>query len=111
MVYNFPSSSAVMTSLSRAMIGDDIPVGARTFHFTFLSGPNSTGGFWPAATPDPPGPRNCGHASGVSPPCPTAARRAATTNAIGVLMSNTSGVVGMVSSSEWDYHRPEKGTG
>ena len=40
--------------------------GPATFHFTFLSGPNSTGGFWPSATPEPFGPRNCGQASGSS---------------------------------------------
>src|SRR5262245_30619672 len=50
-----------MTSLSPATMGEDPPFGAVTFHFTFLSGPNSTGGFCPSATPDPPGPRNCGH--------------------------------------------------
>src|SRR5579885_850075 len=46
------------------MTGDDTPGGTATFHLTFFCGPNSTGGFWPAATPDPPGPRNCGHGAG-----------------------------------------------
>src|SRR5262245_36326872 len=75
-----------MTMLSPAMIGDDKPLGILTFHFTFLLGPNRTGGFCPSATPDPPGPRNCGQASG-SPARPTAANNPNATNAIIVLMS------------------------
>ena len=70
-----------MTSLSPATIGDDRPPGTRTFHFTFLSGPNCTGGFWPVAIPDPPAPRNCGHASCVSPARPTVARNPTTNQA------------------------------
>src|SRR3979411_3327767 len=57
MVYSLPPSNAVMTSLSPATIGEDDPAGTGTFHLTFLSGPNSTGGFWPCATPAPPRPR------------------------------------------------------
>src|SRR5687767_391151 len=52
-----------MTSLSPAAIGDESPLGTTTFHFTFFSGPNSTGGFWFSATPDPLGPRKRGQAS------------------------------------------------
>src|SRR5580692_11446989 len=66
-------SNAVRTRLSPTTIGEENPLGTGTFHFTFLSGPNSTGGFCPSATPDPPGPRNCGQASGLSAPIPTAA--------------------------------------
>jgi hypothetical protein len=47
--------------MSPTTIGDESPLGTGFFHFTFLSGPTSTGGFWSSATPDPPGPRNCGH--------------------------------------------------
>src|SRR5262249_45674981 len=39
------------------MIGDEMPDGTAIFHLTFLSGPNSTGGFWPSATPEALGPR------------------------------------------------------
>jgi len=53
-----------MTSLSPTTIGDESPPGTDIFHFTFLSGPTSTGGFWSSAIPDPLGPRNCGHTSG-----------------------------------------------
>src|SRR5262245_51047856 len=38
-----------------------MPLGHATFHLTFFSGPISTGGCCPSATPDPFGPRNCGH--------------------------------------------------
>ena len=55
-MYSFPSSNAVSTSRSPATIGDEKPLGAATFHFTFVSGPSSTGGRWPSATPEPPGP-------------------------------------------------------
>src|SRR6516164_2081374 len=81
-----------MTSLSPAVIGEDRPAGAGTFHLRFLSGPNSTGGFWPSATPDPPGPRNCGHA-GPSPARPAFAQSPSARTAIIVLMSTPS-VVG-----------------
>src|SRR5882724_6740732 len=66
MVYSFPASNAVIMRLSPATIGDERPEGADTFHLRFLSGPNSTGGFWPSATPDPFGPRNRGHTSAFS---------------------------------------------
>src|SRR6476659_9553025 len=78
-----------MTSLSPATIGDDTPEGAVTFHFRFLSGPNSTGGFCPSAIPEPAGPRNCGHNCG-SPPCARVANNAIVRNAIEVFMSITS---------------------
>src|SRR5262245_12777119 len=66
MVYSLPSSIAVITTLSPAMIGDERPLGTGTFHFTFFSGPNSTGGFASSAMPDPFGPRNRGQASDFS---------------------------------------------
>src|SRR6516165_2544499 len=75
-----------MTSLSPATTGEDRPPGAGTFHLRFLVGPNSTGGFWPSATPDPPGPRNCGHA-GPSPERAALAQSPSATIAIIVLMS------------------------
>ena len=75
-VYSLPSSNAVRNSLSPATTGDEKPDGTGTFHFRFLSGPNSTGGFSPSpATPLPFGPRNCGHfgASAAHPaPAPAA---------------------------------------
>src|SRR5262249_7507273 len=80
------SSNAVMTSLSPAVIGEDRPAGAGTFHLRFLAGPNSTGGFCPPATPDPPGPRNCGQA-GLSPARPAVAPSPRATTGIIVLMS------------------------
>src|SRR5256712_12698375 len=76
-----------MTSLSPATIGEERPLGAGTFHFTFLSGPNSTGGFWPSATPEPSGPRNRGHASELSAASPTAVNASTDTNAINSFMS------------------------
>src|SRR5687768_13804551 len=79
-----------MTSLSPTTIGEERPLGALTFHFTFLSGPSSTGGFWSSATPEPPGPRNCGQASGFSPATPAPANTPTATNAINVLMSTSS---------------------
>src|SRR5262245_3334256 len=79
-----------MTSLSPATIGDESPLGAGTFHFTFFSGPNSTGGFCPSATPDPPGPRNCGQASGLSALSPTAANTPSAIIAMKLFMSITS---------------------
>src|SRR5262245_65685914 len=81
-VQSLPPSNAVITTLSPATTGEDSPLGAGTFHFTFLSGPNSTGGFWSSATPEPPGPRNWGHASGLSPPRPAATNTATATSAI-----------------------------
>ena len=39
----------------------EAPAGAETCQRTFLSGPNSVTGVWPAARPEPFGPRNCGH--------------------------------------------------
>jgi hypothetical protein len=68
-------------SLSPATIGEENPLGAGTFHFTFFSGPNATGGFWPSATPDPPGPRNWGQASGGSAAGAMAAQAATVTDA------------------------------
>src|SRR5262245_10642157 len=50
-----------------------MPLGHATFHLTFFSGPISTGGCCPSATPDPFGPRNCGHGE------PSAARVVETT--------------------------------
>jgi hypothetical protein len=49
-------------------MGEESPLGAGTFHFTFNSGPNLTGGCWSSATPEPFGPRNLGHARGWSAP-------------------------------------------
>src|SRR5256885_1762798 len=77
---SFPTSRTRTTSPS-ATIGDDSPGGAGTFHLTFWSGPNSTGGFWSSATPDPLGPRNCGQASDLSAASPTAAAMATATDA------------------------------
>src|SRR5438477_12377678 len=94
MVYSFPSANAVMMSLSPAAMGEDRPEGAGVFHFKFLSGPNSTGGFCPWATADPPGPRNCGHTSGCSAPRPTAANNPIVMNATKVLIPLTSLVSG-----------------
>src|SRR5262249_25591347 len=71
-----------MPSLPPATPGGASPAGAGTFHFTFLAGPNSTGGFSVSATPEPPGPRNWGHASGLSPPRPAATNAATATSAI-----------------------------
>src|SRR5882672_9878074 len=76
-----------MTSLSPATTGEERPVGAGTFHFTFLSGPNSTGGFWPSATPDPFGPRNWGQASDLSAASPTPVNAPTDTNATNSFMS------------------------
>src|SRR5262245_42034783 len=90
MVYSLPLSNAVRTRLSPATIGDENPPGTRTFHFTFLSGPNSTGGFWSSATADPPGPRNCGQASGLSAPSPTDANKPTAMDVIHPLMSSSS---------------------
>src|SRR5277367_4695158 len=96
MVYSFPPSNAVMTSLSPATIGDEKPFGTTVFHFTFLSGQNSTGGFWPSATPDPFGPRNRGQASGLSAAKPHAANATNTVDAIQTFMS-------LLSSKTMDY--------
>src|SRR4029434_1591607 len=98
MVQSFPPSKAVTTSLSPATTGDESPLGTATFHFTFFAGPISTGGFWPSATPDPPGPRNCGHARGFSAPRPAAANTAHATSALQVFMLSTFVVVNMVPS-------------
>src|SRR6266404_80799 len=68
------------------MIGDEIPAGTGTFHWTFRSGPISTGGFCPSATPDPPGPRNCGQASGLSPQCPMAVNTPIAAHAVMTVM-------------------------
>src|SRR5947208_10798742 len=76
-------------------MGDDAPSGAATFHLTFLSGPNSTGGFWSSATPDPLGPRNCGQASGLSAASPTAATAARATDASIPFMQNPPLVLGV----------------
>src|SRR5262249_55230219 len=71
------------------MMGEDRPPGTDTFHFTFLSGPNSTGGFWSSATPEPPGPRNCGQ-GGASAPSPAAVNTPTATNAIHPLITLSS---------------------
>src|SRR5436190_18046417 len=47
-------------------VGDENPDGTLIFQRTFLSGPISVGGFSFSATPDPPGPRNCGHAESAA---------------------------------------------
>src|SRR5262245_39985291 len=52
--------------------GDEFPAGASTRHATFVLGSNCTGGrASSAASPSPPGPRNCGH-------CASAANEVAT---------------------------------
>src|ERR1043165_3823586 len=79
-----------MTSLSPATIGEEMPLGTATFHFTFFAGPNSTGGFCPFAIPEPFGPRNCGQPDGTSPASPMAAKKARATNVSNVLMSFSS---------------------
>src|ERR1700676_2031092 len=98
-----------MTSVSPAVIGEDRPRGAGTFHLRFLVGPNSTGGFWPSATPDPPGPRNCGHA-GPSPAWPAVAKSPSATTAIIVLMSIPS-VVGKSRRCQPTSNAPPTGDG
>src|SRR5438045_9717250 len=75
-----------MTRLAPATIGDESPAGAGTFQLTFFSGPNSTGGFWASATPDPFGPRNRGHTSAGSAARPTAANRTTDANAVNFIM-------------------------
>src|SRR4051794_19737027 len=45
-------------------MGEERPLGAATFHFRFFSGPNSSGGFCPSATPEPSGPRKRGQTRG-----------------------------------------------
>src|SRR4051812_14014115 len=90
MGYSLPFSNAVSTRVSPAAIGEENPGGTLTFHFTFLSGPNSTGGFCPSATADPFGPRNCGHASGASAPSPATANTPTATDAIHFLMPSPS---------------------
>src|SRR5262245_26944987 len=87
MVYSFPSSKAVITSLSPATMGEESPLGAGTFHFTFFSGPNSTGGFALSAIPDPLGPRNLGHASDLSAANPSLTN---TPNDINIMVSSMS---------------------
>jgi hypothetical protein len=86
-VYSLSFSKAVTTSLSPATIGDDSPDGAGTFHFTFFSGPTSTGGFCPSATPDPPGPRNCGHPGASPAPSVTDANARTAANAMRAFIS------------------------
>src|SRR6476660_8345365 len=95
-----------MTSRSPATIGDDSPGGAGTFHLRFLSGPNSTGGFWSSATPDPLGPRNCGQASGLSAASPAAATATIATDASIPFMSCILDGCGPVA----DCHDMEPGT-
>src|SRR5712671_3934060 len=87
MVYNFPASNAVIMRLSPATIGDERPGGTDTFHLRFLSGPNSTGGFWSSATPDPFGPRNRGHTSDLSAASPAAVNTPIDTNTINSFMT------------------------
>src|SRR5205085_2708780 len=93
--YSLPPSNAVSTSRSPAMIGEENPGGTGTFQRTFRSGPNSTGGFSPSATAEPPDPRNCGHASRRSSANPTAANTASATHAVSHLMSGPSVVLGI----------------
>src|SRR5262245_58243773 len=90
MVYSFPPSNPVRTSLSPATIGDESPLGTGTFHLTFLSGPSSTGDLCRSATPDPFGPRNCGQTSGGSAQRATGASSATNTSAIRILIFNAS---------------------
>src|SRR5262245_59241245 len=68
------------------MIGEDKPLGAEDFHFTFLSGPNSTGGFWPSATPEPSGPRNRGQTRDFSALKPFIANAPISNSAISFLI-------------------------
>ena len=68
------------------MIGDESPAGTGTFHFTFLSGPMSTGGFSSIAMPDPLGPRNRGHASEFSAPFTGRLITIASNSAVDLLM-------------------------
>src|SRR5438045_9439649 len=75
-----------MTRLAPATIGDESPAGAGTFQLTFCSGPNSTGGFWASATPDPFGPRNRGHTSAWSAARPTAVNRTTETKTVNFIM-------------------------
>src|SRR6476660_1148260 len=75
-----------MTSLSPATMGEESPLGVDAFHFRFLSGPNSTGGFWPSATPDPSGPRNRGHTSCFSAHNPAVANAPINTSGIKFFM-------------------------
>src|SRR5262245_3359680 len=93
-VQSLPPSNAVMTTLSPATTGEESPLGAGTFHLTFLSGPNSTGGFWSSATPDPFGPRNCGHTSGLSAPTATVVSTPSATHASVLFIIVTSKVSG-----------------
>src|SRR5262245_31424074 len=66
MVRSLPSSTAVITILSRATIGEENPEGVDAFQSKFFSGPKLTGGFCSSAIPDPFGPRNRAQASGLS---------------------------------------------
>src|SRR5262245_4969573 len=90
-----------MTSLSPATTGEDSPGGAGTFHFTFLSGPISTGGFWSSATPEPLGPRNCGHAAGWSAARAAAANTASAADAFTPSVSSPSMVAGRRPPRGW----------
>src|SRR5688500_14044202 len=85
---------------SPATIGDERPGGAGTFQRTFLSGPNSTGGFWSSATPDPLGPRNWGQASGRSAATAAAARIRTASDENIRIMSTPSLVTGRLYTSE-----------
>src|SRR5688572_31156128 len=80
MVQSFPPSKAVITSLSPARMGDERPGGAGTFHLTFVSGPMLIGGLACSATPEPPGPRNCGHSNAFSPAVASTPNKPATTS-------------------------------
>src|SRR5262245_35250526 len=92
-----------MISLSPATIGEETPAGAATFHFRFFSGPNSTGGFCPSATPEPLGPRNCGQTGAVSPPSPTDVKNPAAANVIHTFMAVSSEVAVAVPDLERTY--------
>ena len=56
-----PDSNAVRYILSLQMHGDEAPGGGEIFQSWFVPGPNSIGGLADSETPEPFGPRNCGH--------------------------------------------------
>src|SRR5262245_15002132 len=89
-----------MTSLSPATTGEEKPAGAGAFHLAFLPAPNSTGGFWLSATPDPPAPRKPGRVSGRSPRRPAAANIPRASDAINPFMALPSVVVDTVRRRE-----------
>ena len=64
--------------------GDDFPAGTRTFHATWLSGPNSTGTSAEVEMPVPFGPRNWGHSSANTRTASQAPRRTIRTENCGM---------------------------